>query len=102
MMPDKCPSCGANEKSRRAGWVYFECGSMIQRSLRDPSALTDWEYRCIRKTRDTLWQLRLTLTEIAWAARCEYERTKKFNEGYDAGFSQARLGALIGTGGDTK
>ena len=33
---------------------------------------------------DTLWQLRLTLTEIAWMARCEYERTKKFNEGYDA------------------
>lgn len=96
MMPDKCPSCGANEKSRRAGWVYFECGSMIQRSLRDPSALTDWEYRCIRKTRDTLWQLRLTLTEIAWMARC----ISLHDQGYTTG--QWHMSHLIGTGGDTK
>ena len=51
---------------------------------------------------DRLWRVRMALAEIGWVARCDYERAKKFNEGYDAGFSQARLGTLIGTGGDTK
>lgn len=98
MMPDKCPYCLSNTKKTIGACRVYFCGTVFVAGHTFPFD----NYICGIGERDVLWQLRLALTEIAWAARCEYERTKKFNEGYDAGFSQARLRALIGTGGDTK
>ena len=91
MQPERCPMCGDRHKARfeipQAACLTipppkyadeFECGSLdYDGSFRQ----SNW---CKREAGEILWRLRLTLTEIAWAARCEYERTKKFNEGYDA------------------